>query len=286
MPVQAEAEQDKDTNYPEGESDKHAKSPDGALSGHGHSQPPLTGEIPDPDTEMEGRGQDTEGHKEKEIGIGQIMLDVEVGGLAVSEPAFGIEMPADVEESDEAGIALQGVQPVLDPGIGRDVGLAAEPDVNAVEAVEKHGKKNEGPFNKETERDGLKLARNGVIFIGTDESGAVGPQMFSQKSSDWDDSRKRVEFSKQIACVRLGCRRRHALSAAEIPEDSKGTRTQGAKGMRLFQYKGVAQSEARVWRGGHKESEKMLQEMVRVKKIEEGKTDGDLRRGPRSSPRK
>jgi hypothetical protein len=256
MPVQAEAEQDKDTDYSEGECDKHAKSPYGTLSGNGGSQPPLTSEIPDADAEMEGGGQDTDGHKEKEIGIGEILLDVEVGGLAVCEPALSVEMPADVEESDETGIALKGVEPVLDPGIGRDVGLAAEPDVNAVEAVEKHGKKNKGPFHKGTERDGLQLARDGIIFFGADESGAVGPEMFSQKGSDRDDSRKRVEFSKQIACVRLGCRGRHALSAAEIPEDLKGAPKQGAKGMRLPQYRGVLQREARVWRGGHKRMKK------------------------------
>ena len=199
MPVQAEAEQDKDTDNTKGKSDDHAKTANGALSGHGRRQPPLTGEIPDAHAEMEGRGEDADGHKEKEIRIGEIVLDVEVGGLAMGEPSLGVEMPADVEKSDEAGVALKGVKPVLHPGIRGDVGLAAKPDVNAIAAVVEHGKKNEGPFNKGTEGDGLELAGDVVIFSGADECGAVGPEMFGKESANRDDTRKGVEFSKQVA---------------------------------------------------------------------------------------
>jgi len=148
---------------------------------------------------VERGGEDTDGHESKEIRIGEIALDVEVGGLAMGEPALGIKMPADVKEGDEARVTLKGIEPVLYPGIRRDVGLPTEPDVNAIEPVEEHGKKNEGPFDERTERDGLEFAGDVVIFSGTDESSAVGPEMLGKKSSDRDDSRKGVKLSKQVA---------------------------------------------------------------------------------------
>jgi hypothetical protein len=61
--------------------------------------------------------------------------------------------------------------------------------------VIEHGKEDEGPFDEGTERDGLEVAGNFVIFCCRDEHGAVGPEMFGEESANGNDSGKRVKFS-------------------------------------------------------------------------------------------
>jgi len=195
MPVEAEADEDQDAYETEGDRDKYAELSGGALGSDGGGEAPLAKKIPDADAEMEGGGEDTDGGEEEEIGIGEKVFDFGVGGFAVSEPALGVEMPGDVGEGDEAGVALGGVEPVPYPGVRGDVGLAANPDVDAVAGVIEHGKEDEGPFDKGTERNGLEVAGDFVIFGSGDEDGAVGPEMFGKERADRNDSRKRVKFS-------------------------------------------------------------------------------------------
>jgi hypothetical protein len=52
-----------------------------------------------------------------------------------SGEAQGISVLHYVDEGDDAGPALRGVEPVARPGIIGDVGLALIPDEDAVEAV-------------------------------------------------------------------------------------------------------------------------------------------------------
>ena len=74
------------------------------------------------------------------------MLDFGEGGVGVlgendAGEALAIDVLGDVGEGDEAGVALGGVHPVAGPGVVDEVGLAAEPDPDAVEGVIEDGKK-------------------------------------------------------------------------------------------------------------------------------------------------
>lgn len=188
MPVHVEADENQDADQAKGYRDRNTELSRGALRASRSGESPFAEEIPDADTEMERGGDNANDHKSEKPGIGEIPRDGSVGGTAVGEPAFGVEMPADVDEGDETGVALERVQPIFDPGIGGDVGIAAEPDVDAVEAVVKNGKEYEGPFGERTERNGLELAGDGVVFLGRDKDGAVRPEMFGEESAYGNNS--------------------------------------------------------------------------------------------------
>jgi|SRR5271165_5305739 len=206
MPVEAEADEDQQADDAEEDADGHAEEAGLALRGGGNSDAPFIEKIPDADAEVERRSDDTDGHEGEEPGVGEELLDVGVGGTAVSGPALGVEMPTYIDEGDETSVALRGIEPVADPGVGRDVGLAAHPDVNAVEAVVEDGEKDGGPFDEGAIRDSLEFLRDGIVLFGTDESGAVGVKMFGKESADGKDARERMKFAKKITCVRPGCR--------------------------------------------------------------------------------
>ena len=195
MPVEAEADENQHTDEAKGDGNEEAKSPGCALSLHGGRESPFAKEIPDADSEMERGGENADGGEEEEIRIGEKLRDFGVSGFAVSEPALGVEMPADIKEGDEAGVALGGVKPVPYPGVGGDVGLAAYPYIDAVTGVVEHGQEDESPFDERAERDGLKVAGNFVIFCCGDEGGAVGPEMFGEERANGNDSGKRMKFS-------------------------------------------------------------------------------------------
>src|SRR5213595_3492376 len=89
------------------------------------------------------------------------------------EPALGIKMPANIGERDDARVSLGQVEPIPHPRIRRHVRLAAQPNVNAVAAMEQQGKKNASPFHDQAERNGFKLLRSRVVFLRTYKCGAV-----------------------------------------------------------------------------------------------------------------
>src|SRR5712692_3418256 len=82
--------------------------------------------------------------------------------------------------------------------------------------MEQHGKKNPSPFHDQAERDGLQLLRSCIVFLRAHERGAVRPEILRQKCPNGKDAGKRMQLSEEITRVRLGCRRRHALSAAQL----------------------------------------------------------------------
>ena len=195
MPIKTETDEDQQSDEAERKSDNHAELAGGALGFNGGGESPLTEKIPDADAQMEGGGEDTDGGEEEKIGVGEKLLDLGVGGFPVSEPALGVEMPCDVNEGDEAGVALRGVEPVPHPGVRGDVGLAAYPYIDAVAGVVKHGKEDEGPFDEGAEGDRLEIGRDLIVFKAGDEDGAVGPEMFGEECANGNDSGKRMKFS-------------------------------------------------------------------------------------------
>src|ERR1700756_4916442 len=164
MPVEAETDENQNSDETECEGNDRAKLAGSALGFNGGGESPFAEEIPDANAEVEGGGEDADGGEEKEIGIREKLFDFGVGGLAVSEPALSVKMPGYVGEGDEAGVALRGVEPVPYPGIGGDVGLAAYPNIDAIAGVIEHGQEDEGPFDKGAEGDGLEIAGDFVIF--------------------------------------------------------------------------------------------------------------------------
>jgi len=188
MPVEAEADEDEDADKAERESDEKAELSGSVLGLDGGGESPLAEEIPNADAEMEGAGEDANQSEGEEPGIHEEVLDFFVGGTPVGGPALRVEMPGDVNESEEAGVALRGVEPVPYPGIGGYVGFAAQPDVDAVEGVEKHREKNGGPFDERTEGDGLQIVRNLVVFGAGDKNGTIGPEMFGEESAYRNDA--------------------------------------------------------------------------------------------------
>jgi hypothetical protein len=50
--------------------------------------------------------------------------------------------------------------------------------------MKKDRQNNRKDFDKWTERNGLQLLRNGIVFCGTDQNRAVRPEMFGKKSTN------------------------------------------------------------------------------------------------------
>src|SRR5262249_50142951 len=157
MPIETETDEDQQAYETERKGNDHAELAGGALSFNCGGESPLAEKIPDADAQMEGGSENSDGGEEEEIGVGEKLFDFGGGRSAVSEPALSIEMPGDVSEGDEAGVALGSVQPVPYPGVGGDIGFAAYPYIDAVTSVVEHRKKDEGPFDEGAERDSLKI---------------------------------------------------------------------------------------------------------------------------------
>ena len=121
MPIETETDEDQQADEAEGKGDSHAEMPGGALGFNGGGESPLAEEIPDADAEMEGGSENSDGGEEEKVRVREKLFDFGVGGFAVREPALGVEMPGDVSEGDQTGVALGSVQPVPYPWIGGDV---------------------------------------------------------------------------------------------------------------------------------------------------------------------
>src|SRR5579863_4534888 len=157
MPVVTETDQDQNADSAENQRHRKSEAAGEALRIRGCGQTPLAEEIPDTDPEMKGRGENSDQSKGEKPRILEKMLDFHVGGFAVSEPALRVEMPADINERNESGVALRAVKPIPHPRIRRDVGPAANPDVDAVERMENQRQENSAPFHKRSEWNRLQF---------------------------------------------------------------------------------------------------------------------------------
>ena len=163
---------------------------------------------------MERRGEYANDKERQVPRILHVLRDVCVRRSAMREPPFGVKVPPDVSERDQARVALQRVQPVPYPRIVGHVRFSSQPYPNAVTAVEQHGKKNRSPFHDQTERNRLQLLRDVVVSLRADQRGTVGPEMLGQKCANGKYAGKGMKLSEEITRVRLAGRERHALSAA------------------------------------------------------------------------
>src|ERR1700722_4551237 len=133
------------------------------------------------------------------------------------QPAFVVKVPRDVDESDQAGVALRSEEPVFHPGISRDIRLPAQPYIDAVPRVVQKRQENESPLHDEAKRNRLKGLRRLVVLLRAHQSGAVRPEMFREKCANRNYAGQRMEFAEEITRIRSGCRSGHALSAAFLP---------------------------------------------------------------------
>src|SRR5216683_6417460 len=221
MPVESETNNNQNADDAKRHSNKRAKASRRLLRLHSGRQPPLAQEIPDARAEMKRRSEDSYDKKGQVPRILHVFRNVRIRRSAMREPALRVKMPANVRKRDDARVSLRRVEPIPYPRIRRDIGFAAQPNVNAIAAVKKHGKKNSSPFHNQAERNGLQFLRSCVVFLRAYECGAVGPEMLRQKCPNGKDAGKRMQLSEEITRVRLGCRRRHALSAAHVPAGSR-----------------------------------------------------------------
>ena len=108
--------------------------------------------------------------------------------------ALAVEVLGDVGEGDEAGVALGGVHPVAGPGVVDDVGLAAEPDPDAVEGVIEDGQKDEGPLKDADQGEAVEEFDLGSVGEGAFEGLEVGEDVLDEEGADGDYAEQRVEF--------------------------------------------------------------------------------------------
>src|ERR1700688_4053669 len=125
MPVQAKTENYQNSDDAENDADQNSELPGGALRASSGGESPLAKKIPDAYTKVKRRSQHTDHEKCEIPGTQQIIRDGCVGGASMGDPALSVKMPADINESDESGPALQGVEPVAHPGILRNVRFPA-----------------------------------------------------------------------------------------------------------------------------------------------------------------
>src|SRR5258708_13239391 len=139
MPIESETNDNQNPDAAERNSHERANSSCRLLRLDGGRQPPLAQEIPDAHTEMERRSEHSD-DKEREVpGIPHVLGDVCICRPAMREPALRVKMPADVRKRDDARVSLRGVDPIPYPRIPRTVRFAAQPNINAISTMEKHG---------------------------------------------------------------------------------------------------------------------------------------------------
>ena len=104
-------------------------------------------------------------------------------------------MLQDVGERDQAGVALGNVHPVPCPGIVDDVGLAAQPDPDAVDGVIEDGQKDEDPLQHAHQRQAVEELDLLAVGSGALERLEVREQVLEQKCADGDDAQQRMQLA-------------------------------------------------------------------------------------------
>jgi len=101
----------------------------------------------------------------------------------------------------------------------RHIDFAAQPNVNAICAMKKHGKKNRSPFHDSGGRNRLEfLPKFALYFSALSPARKLLDQKCSAKNApngkDAGIKECQLDFFslEEITCIGLDCRRRHALS--------------------------------------------------------------------------
>ena len=105
-----------------------------------------------------------------------------------------------VDERDDAGPALRGIEPVAAPRISREVSLALIPDINAVEAVIEN--RNPDKEKLEQKNSGQAIQKLNLFSIGdrTFEGFRIRDEVFEKKCSDRNDATQRMQAAQPKRC--------------------------------------------------------------------------------------
>jgi len=171
----------------------------GLLAG---SDAPLGGEEPDTVREVPADGDHGDDVYGEHPGVLQLYLhlvECRIGMVRKVDAgeALPVYMLRDVGEGDEAGVALRDVHPIAGPGVVDDVGLAAKPDPNSVDAVIEDGQKDEDPF--EYTNQGKAVEEFDLVAIGDGPfvHFEIRKKMLQQERADGDDAEQRVELAPE-----------------------------------------------------------------------------------------
>ena len=113
------------------------------------------------------------------------MLQVGMRRQVHAGEAQGISVLHDVDERDDAGPALRGVEPVARPGIIGDVGLALIPDEDAVEAVIEDRNPDEKQLQQKNEGQAVQKRDLPAIGVGAFEGFGVRDEVFEKERLRW-----------------------------------------------------------------------------------------------------
>ena len=126
--------------------------------------------------------------------------------------AHGVNVPADVDEGDQAGPTLRGVHPVAGPRILGDVAFAAEPDVEAVNGVIEERNIDADPLEHLGEgKSGEELDLFGIGMRAIGGEG-IGNEMLDQERPDRNDAAQRMQSPEKKGIALSGTQGRHSLA--------------------------------------------------------------------------
>ncbi len=194
--------------------------------GFAGSDAPLGGEEPDAVSEVPADGDHGDDVDGQHPGVGELLLHLGEGGVGMlgqadAHEALAEDVLGDVGEGDEAGVALGDVHPVAGPGVVDDVGLAAQPDPDAVEGVIEDGQKDEDPLQDADQGQAVEELDLGSVGEGAFEGLEVGEQVLQEEGADGDDAQQRVQLVPEKGGSLAGAQRlerRAGLWARQVVE--------------------------------------------------------------------
>jgi hypothetical protein len=101
---------------------------------------------------------------------------------------------ANIQKCDQTRVALGGIHPIARPGVVDDVRLAAEPDVDAVDAVIEDGQKYEGPLEDAHKRQVVEELDLVSIGDWAFEGLEVREQVLEKEGYDGDYAEQRMQL--------------------------------------------------------------------------------------------
>src|SRR5215469_2568098 len=200
-------------DYAAGEADPS----EAVAGGFAGGDAPLGREEPDAVGEVPADGDHGDDVDRKHDGMRELLLDLPEGGVGMlrqADPGEALtpDVLADVEEGDEAGPALGGVHPIAGPGVVDDVGLAAQPDIDAVDAVIEEGKEDEDPLEHAHERQAVEEPDLLTVGDGALEGFKVREQVLEEECADGNDAEERVQAAPDEGVSLAGAERLHACA--------------------------------------------------------------------------
>jgi hypothetical protein len=108
--------------------------------------------------------------------------------------------------------------------MAESVGFPSRPNVHAIETVEQKRDPEDGRFDADAPRNGLKFTGNLIVFFDADQGVAIRPKMIDKISANGNYAAEGLQFVENIACFGFRRCRRHARSKIISYKQSIGRR--------------------------------------------------------------